>query len=114
MWIAVLSFIVICIICWAGWSSRRKSNTKNDELRPNDIEFVHRLSYLLQILIEHSASERRLSSTREIIRIGEEINTAGGFRYMVKIHQAVAQQTSEKAGVRLKSLWKGIGDWRSG
>ncbi len=113
MWIAILSVIVVCIIVWVTWSGSRKSNKKVVGLQPKDTEFVRRLSYLLQILIEHSASERGQSSTREIIRLGEEINTAGGFRYMIKIHQAVAQQTSEKAGVRLKSLWKGIGDWRT-
>lgn len=78
-----------------------------------DNEFIQRLDYLLKIVIEHSAKDRQESSTREVIRIGHAVNEAGGFRYMIKIHEAVTKMTSPKVGAKLKALWKGIGDWRA-
>lgn len=115
MWIPIIvvAIVAVGIFLLVTWSGGGKSTKKISVQQQKDAEFIHRLSYLLQILIEHSASERRQSATREIIRLGEEINQKGGFRYMVKIHETVTQQTSEKTGVRLKALWKGIGEWRS-
>lgn len=114
MWIfiIVVAIVVVGIFLVATWSGGGKSTKKSGLQQQKDAEFIHRLSYLLQIVIEHSDSDRRQSATREIIRLGEEINQKGGFRYMVKIHEIVTQQASGKTGARLKSLWKGIGDWR--
>lgn len=112
--IVVVSLLVIAgIIFSVVRSNGSKPNKKANSQQHKDSEFVQRLSYLLKIVIEHSSSERRQSSTREVVRIGEEIHQAGGFRYMIKIHEIVTQQNSEKVGARLRALWKGIGDWRA-
>ena len=111
--IGVIAFIVVVgLILAFNRNSADKPKKKANQQDQKDSEFIQRLCYLLKIVIEHSSSERRQSSTREVVRIGEEINESGGFRYMVKIHEEVTSQTSDKVGGRLKALWKGIGDWR--
>lgn len=116
MLITIISIVAVAVIglvaLFVSLSKSSGSGGKSNPQEQQDTEFIQRLSYLLKIVIEHSSSERRQSSTREVIRIGEKINEVGGFRYMVKIHEAVTRQTNPKTGVRLKSLWKGIGEWR--
>lgn len=105
----VVGGLVLVVTRKSADQPRKKANPKEQK----DSEFIQRLCYLMKIVLEHSSSERRQSSTREVIRIGEEISESGGFRYMIKIHEEVTRQTSEKVGGRLKALWKGIGDWRA-
>ncbi len=117
MWIwIIIGFAVLVAIGGVALvvmrSANEKPNKKNHTQDQKDSEFVQRLCYLMKIVVEHSSSERRQSSTREVIRIGEEVHNTGGFRYMVKIHESVSQQMSDKIGGRLAALWKGIGDWR--
>lgn len=116
MWIAIVSIVVLGLIAAVYFYLQSQpaatSATKTRTQQQTDSEHTQRLCYLLKIVIEHSSTERRDSSTREVIRIGEAINEEGGFRYMVKIHKTVTEKTTPKVGAKLKSLWKGIGEWR--
>ncbi|MEE2640180.1 MAG: hypothetical protein VX768_06095 [Planctomycetota bacterium] len=111
--IVLIAFVllagIILVLTRSGGTKSGKGHSQDQQ----DSEFVQRLSYLLKIVIEHSSRDRRESSTREVIRIGEAIHESGGFRYMVKIHSEVARQSSTKVAARLKALWKGIGEWRA-
>ena len=118
MWIAAISVVagvVILVIVFVlkGQSGGQASSKPSKGPEQKDTEFIQRLSYLMKIVMEHSSADRRESSTREVIRIGESIHEQGGFRYMIKIHEAVTKETSPKVGGRLKVIWKGIGDWRA-
>lgn len=106
--------IVVVLVVGAGiamFVMNSKSKTKVSPEEQKASEFSQRLLYLLKIVIEHSDESKRHSSEKEVIRIGEEVNTSGGFRLMIHTHKKVTSLTSEKYGSRLNSLWKGIGDW---
>lgn len=116
MYIAIGSIVIIGAILGVYFFLANRpvgpATPKSKTPEQKDTEHIQRLSYLMKIVLEHSSSTRQESSIREVVRIGESISDEGGFRYMVKIHEAVTQSTSPKVGVKLKALWKGIGEWR--
>lgn len=117
MWIAAISVVagvvILVVVFLLKGQSGGQPQKPGKGPEQKDTEFIQRLSYLMKIVMEHSSADRRESSTREVIRIGEAIHEQGGFRYMIKIHEAVTKETSPKVGTKLKVIWKGIGDWRA-
>lgn len=113
--VMIIPIVVVVFVVGAGialFVMNSKSQTKVSPEEQKASEFSQRLMYLLKIVVEHSDEAKRQSSEKEVIRIGEEVNTSGGFRLMIQTHKKVTSLTSEKYGSRLNSLWKGIGDWR--
>jgi hypothetical protein len=58
------------------------------------------------------ADSKRIDELRgHVRRIGEQINTAGGFSGMLSVHDKLQRSTASGART-IERLWGGIGDWR--
>ena len=111
----IASMVVVVLILASGsaiFFLNSKGSKKPSAEDQKASEYSQRLIYLLKIVVDHSSGDKRDQSSKEVMRVGEEVNAEGGFRLMVKIQQAVQNASNEKIAARLSQLWKGVGEWR--
>ncbi len=108
--------IVVVVIVFAmqnkGGDKKGKGSDKSSgSSSGGDLQYRDRIIQLLRIVLDQHAKERHESTTREIVRLGNQINESGGFRRMVSVQSEVQKKAGDRAGGKLSAIWKGIGEW---
>ena len=95
-----------------GNQPKKKDADKKAAGDGQDRQYIDRLCQLVRIVLDRNASDRHDQTAREIKRLGEQINEAGGFRRMVSVQQEVQKKVGERGGGKLSTIWIGVGQWK--